>query len=81
MVVTGLSGIPLAPLAMDDKISATDIRKSADSLLLAVVVQYMLIKLPSYLSREDTFQRDHLASVNNAGETLVVFTVWHQAKV
>lgn len=43
VVVTGLSGIPLVPLAIDDRISATDILRSADSLLLAVVVQYMAI--------------------------------------
>lgn len=79
VVVTGLSGIPLTPLAIDDRISATDSRRSADSL----VAQYMatLLVRPistaplafSWASRADDYAEP-------GAKFLVVFTLWHQTK-
>lgn len=82
VVVTGLSGIPLTPLAIDDRISATDSRRSADSLVAQYMATTLLVRplstAPPLAFSWATRAADDYAE--SGAKFLVVFTLWHQTK-
>lgn len=80
-VVTGLSGIPLTPLAIDDRISATDSRRSADSLVAQYMATTLVVRTlataPLAFSWATRAADDY---AEPGAKFLVVFTLWHQTK-